>query len=85
MEAMYKKWKRSGAGKGMHTMEEEEEVATGIKSQDLQELRTHGGDKIDFLKSRNPLCLYLWNRLENAMLWLVLAPHCWITAGQVGL
>jgi hypothetical protein len=47
MEAMYKKWKSSGAGKGMHTMEEEEAL-TGIQSKDLQELQTHGGDKIDF-------------------------------------
>jgi hypothetical protein len=39
MEAMYKKWKSIGAGKGMHTMEEEETL-TGIQSQDLQELRS---------------------------------------------
>jgi hypothetical protein len=47
MEAMYKKWKSSGAGKGMYSMEEEEAM-TGTKSKDLQELRTHGGDKLDF-------------------------------------
>jgi mannose/fructose-specific phosphotransferase system component IIA len=64
MEAMYKKWKSSGAGKGMHVMEEEE-AETGVQSHDLQELRTHGGDKIDFLKSRHPFCLYLWSRLEK--------------------
>jgi hypothetical protein len=38
---------------------EEEEALTGIQSQDLQELRTHGGDKIDFLKSRHLFCLYV--------------------------